>query len=174
MGKSDTPLIDHLVMREFVSGPPSYRSIHRRVCDKTPSLRKSSWAVCGFRTEYFEKRQFFGSWFLFKLQVFEDHPPFVETKYHMHMLRVYGHRCWRRSPRQVSAVIRLNDKGNVLLLLLQAHLCNRTWNPIYLSKYRLHFGNTIRDLACAWHPWWYNSRSRKQFGNAKMVVSKIQ
>jgi len=28
---SDTPLIDHLVMREFVSGPPSYRFIYERV-----------------------------------------------------------------------------------------------------------------------------------------------
>ena len=28
MGESDTPLIDHLVMREFVSGLPSYRFIY--------------------------------------------------------------------------------------------------------------------------------------------------
>ena len=52
---------DHLVMRQFVSGPPSYCSIHKRVCDRKPILRKGSWAVCGFRTEFFEKRQFFGS-----------------------------------------------------------------------------------------------------------------
>jgi len=26
--KSDTPLFDYLVMREFVSGPPSYHPIH--------------------------------------------------------------------------------------------------------------------------------------------------
>jgi len=36
---NDTPLINHLVMREFVSGPPSYRSIHRRIRD---SLKESS------------------------------------------------------------------------------------------------------------------------------------
>jgi len=40
---SDTPLIDHLVMREFVSGPPSYRFIYERVRDRKPSLRKGSW-----------------------------------------------------------------------------------------------------------------------------------
>ena len=50
---SDTPLIDHLVLREFVSGPPSYRFIYERVRDRNPSLRKGSWAVCGFRTEFF-------------------------------------------------------------------------------------------------------------------------
>jgi len=38
MGESDTPLIDHSVMREFVSGPPSYRSIHMRVRDRKPSV----------------------------------------------------------------------------------------------------------------------------------------
>ena len=63
--RSDTPLIDHLVMREFVSGPPSYRFIYERVRERKPSLRKGSWAVCGFRTEFFEKRQFFGSSFSF-------------------------------------------------------------------------------------------------------------
>jgi len=57
---SDTPLIDHLVMREFVSGPPSYCSIHMNVCVRKPSLEESSWAVCGFRIEFFEKRHFFG------------------------------------------------------------------------------------------------------------------
>jgi len=40
--RSDTPLIDHLVMREFVSGPPSYRSIYERVRDRKPSLREGS------------------------------------------------------------------------------------------------------------------------------------
>ena len=39
---SDTPLIDHLVMREFVSGPPSYPFIYERVRDRKPSLRKGS------------------------------------------------------------------------------------------------------------------------------------
>ena len=39
---SDTPLIDHLVMREFVSGPPSYRFIYERVRVRKPSLRKGS------------------------------------------------------------------------------------------------------------------------------------
>jgi len=100
MGESDIPLIDHLVMREFVSGPPIYRCIHKTVRDRKPSLRESWWAVCGFRTEFFEKRQFFWSCFLFKLLVFEEHSPFVEI---MHMLHVYCHRRWRRSPRQVSA-----------------------------------------------------------------------
>ena len=42
MGESDTPLIDHLIMREFVSGPPSYRSIYERVRDRKPSLREGS------------------------------------------------------------------------------------------------------------------------------------
>ena len=39
---SDTPLIGHLVMREFVSAPPSYRFIYERVGDRKPSLRKGS------------------------------------------------------------------------------------------------------------------------------------
>ena len=39
---SDTPLIDHLVNREFVSGQPSYRSIHKKVGNRKPSLRESS------------------------------------------------------------------------------------------------------------------------------------
>jgi len=34
---SDTPLIDHSVMREFVSGPPSYRFIYERVRDRKSS-----------------------------------------------------------------------------------------------------------------------------------------
>jgi len=104
MGESDTPLVNHLVLTEFVSGPPSYSSIHKRVGDRKPShdLRESWWAVCGFRTEFFQGRQIFGSWFLFKYWVFGEHSPFVEIQYHMHMLRVYGHRRWQRSPRQVS------------------------------------------------------------------------
>jgi len=36
---SDTPLIDRLVMKKFVSGLSSYRSIHKRVRDRKPSLR---------------------------------------------------------------------------------------------------------------------------------------
>jgi len=51
------------VMREFVSSPPRYRSIRKRVRDRKLSL--SSWAVCGFCTEVFEKRHFFGSSFSF-------------------------------------------------------------------------------------------------------------
>ena len=39
---SDTPLIDHLVMREFVSGPPNYCFIYERVRDRKPSLREGS------------------------------------------------------------------------------------------------------------------------------------
>ena len=42
-----------LVIREFVSGLPSYRFIHKRVRDRKPSLRESSWLVCGFRTAFF-------------------------------------------------------------------------------------------------------------------------
>ena len=61
MGDSETPTIDHLVMREFVSRLPSYRSRHKRVRVRTPSHVESSWAVCRFRTEFFEKRQFLGS-----------------------------------------------------------------------------------------------------------------
>ena len=38
----DKPLIHHLVMREFVSGPLSYRSIHKKVCGGKPSLKESS------------------------------------------------------------------------------------------------------------------------------------
>ena len=48
-----------LFMREFVSGPPSYRSIQKRIRDRKPSLRESLWAVSGCRTEFFEKWQFF-------------------------------------------------------------------------------------------------------------------
>ena len=39
---SDTPLIDHLVMREFVNGPPSYRFIYEGVRERKPSLRTGS------------------------------------------------------------------------------------------------------------------------------------
>ena len=38
LGRVKSPLIDHLVMREFVSGPPSCCSIHKRVRDRKPSL----------------------------------------------------------------------------------------------------------------------------------------
>ena len=102
---SDTPLIDHLVMREFVSGPPIYRSIQQRARDRKPSLKESSWTFssCGFRTEFFEKRPFFGSNFSCNSECLKNTHRFVGIKPHMHMLRVYGHRRWRRSPRQVSA-----------------------------------------------------------------------
>jgi len=73
---SDTQLIDHLVMREFVSRPPIYCSIHKRGCDRKTSFRESSWAVCGFRAKFFKKRRFLGSSFLIKLKVFEEHSPF--------------------------------------------------------------------------------------------------
>jgi len=43
MRESNTPLIDHVVMREFVNGgPPGYDSIHKRVRDRKLSLRESS------------------------------------------------------------------------------------------------------------------------------------
>jgi len=71
-------------MTEFVSRPPSYRSIQKRVRDRTPSLRESSWAVCGFRTEFFEKRHFFGSSFSFKNRVFEEDSPVVDWTSHPH------------------------------------------------------------------------------------------
>ena len=61
MRESDTPLIDHLVMREFVSGPPSYRFIYEGVCERKPSLRTGSWAVCGFRTESLRNDNFLGA-----------------------------------------------------------------------------------------------------------------
>jgi len=32
--------------------------MHKRVLDRNPSLRESSWEVCGFRTEFFEERDF--------------------------------------------------------------------------------------------------------------------
>jgi len=40
MGESDTPLIDHLVMKEFVSGPPSYRAYTREFVTESPVLRR--------------------------------------------------------------------------------------------------------------------------------------
>jgi len=136
MGESDTPLIDHLVVRGFMSGPPIYRSIHikfvtrnsiwgrvreqfadleqrcelgvfrshcfsllllRLIFNKHPQIKK--------RTECLTKRKLFGSSFSFKLRVFEklESHRFVKIRPHMHMLRIYGHRHWRRSPRQVSA-----------------------------------------------------------------------
>jgi len=98
--ESDTPLIDHLVMREFVSGLPSYRSMQKTVRDRKPSLWESSWAVCGFRTGFFEKRQFFGR--SFSCKRLKSTRRFL-INHHMHMLRVYSHRRSRRSPRQVSA-----------------------------------------------------------------------
>ena len=98
----DTPIIDHLVMREFVSGPPSYRSIYERDRDRKPSLRKGSKAVCGFRTEFFEKRHFFGSSFSFKFRVFEENSPFVDYTSHAHASCIRS-QTLTAIPRQVSA-----------------------------------------------------------------------
>jgi len=114
MGESDTPLIDHLVKREFVSGLPSYRFIYERVRDRKPSLRKGSWAVCGFRTEFFEKRQFFGSSFSFWV-------PSVSRDLTVCWLNI-TYTCFvytvtdvdGRSPRQVSA--NLIQNRNIWLL----------------------------------------------------------
>ena len=39
---SDTQLIDHLIMRDFVSGLSSFRSIYERDSDRNPSLREGS------------------------------------------------------------------------------------------------------------------------------------
>ena len=62
MRESNTPLIDHVVMREFVNGgPPGYHSIHKRVRKRKLSLRESSSAVFGFKTEFIEKRYFLGA-----------------------------------------------------------------------------------------------------------------
>ena len=124
MGESDTTLINHPVMREFVSKPPISRSIHRRVRDRKSSLGESSWAVCGFRTEFCEKRQFFGSSFLCKLWVFEEHSPFCDIKPHMHILRVYGHWRWRQSPRQVSTSHRSETRTQSWFWRLQGHDLN--------------------------------------------------
>ena len=40
--KSDTLLIDHLALREFVNGSPSYRCRHKKVRDRKPSPMESS------------------------------------------------------------------------------------------------------------------------------------
>jgi len=102
---SDTPLIDYrdIVMREFVSWPPIYRSIHTRFRDRKPSQRESSWAVCGFRTEFFSKRQFLEvvSWLGF--ECLTSAHCFVEIKPHRHMLCLKCHRRLRRFPRKVSS-----------------------------------------------------------------------
>jgi len=42
MGESDTSSIDHLVMREFVSGPPRYRLTIRGFCEQFVVLEQSS------------------------------------------------------------------------------------------------------------------------------------
>jgi len=47
----------------------------------------------------------------------------------------------------------LRDEGEVLLLYLQSHIRDRTWNPIYLTRYGLHIGNSRWDLASAWCSW---------------------
>ena len=127
MGESDTPLIDHLVMREFVSGPPSYRFIYERVRDRKPSLRKGSWAVCRFRTEFFEKRRFV--LFLSSECLKRTHRLLI--KHQMHMLRVYGHRRWRRCPRQVWAYV----KGvSYLGIHMKIHFPIRTWGASDIVK----------------------------------------
>jgi len=69
---SYTPLIDYSVMGEFVSGQPSYRFIYEKVRDRKPSLSEDLWAVCGFRTELYEKQPLFGSSFSMKFRVFEE------------------------------------------------------------------------------------------------------
>ena len=67
---SNRSSIDHLDMKEFVSRTPncwrnsravrgwSDRPPRKRVREQTAQLRQISWAVCGFRTEFSEKRQF--------------------------------------------------------------------------------------------------------------------
>jgi len=140
MGERDTQFIDHLVTREFVSGPPSYLSIHKRVRDRMPSLRESSWAVCGFRTEFFEKRHFFlgarshlSSGCLMRIHR-------LLIKHHMHMLRVYGHRCWRRSPHQVYAMWR--DSFIYMTWIIDVckriHICNVWYDSIMYVKWLNH------------------------------------
>ena len=42
MGESDTSCIDHLVMREFVSGPPRYNLVIKGICEQFVVLEQSS------------------------------------------------------------------------------------------------------------------------------------
>jgi len=89
---SDTPLIDH--MREFLSGLPSFRSMHFFFSfSVSPNYGR-------VREQFADSEQsslrnlndiFFGL-FSSKIQVFEeDYRLLIE--HHMHMLRVYCHRC---------------------------------------------------------------------------------
>jgi len=71
--------------------------------DRKPSLRESSWAVCGFRTEFFSERQFLEVVSWLDSECLKSTHCFVEIKPHMHMLCSYCHRRWRRSPRKVSS-----------------------------------------------------------------------
>jgi len=47
----------------------------------------------------------------------------------------------------------IRNEGEVLLLYIQSHIRDRTWNPIYLSRYRLLTGKTRWDLASVWFSW---------------------
>ena len=82
-------------MREFVSGPPSYRSIYKRIRDRKPSLGEGSRAVCGFRTQFFEKRHFLGARSHLSSECLKRSHRLL-IKHDMHMLLVYGHRRWQR------------------------------------------------------------------------------
>ena len=75
---SDTPLIDHLVMREFVSGPPSYPSYTREFVTESPVLGKVREQFADLEQSSLRNDNFLGARSLFKFRVFEENSPFVD------------------------------------------------------------------------------------------------
>jgi len=77
MGESDTPLIDHLVMREFVSGPPSYRYT-REFVTESRVLGKVREQFADLEQSSLRNDNFLGARSLFKFRLFEENSPFVD------------------------------------------------------------------------------------------------
>jgi len=99
MGESDTSSIDHLVMREVVSGPPRYHLVMKGVCKQFVILDQN-------RVSFIHLRVFTTDNEIAVYNVYFLDPhlvrsvresarlvsclPFVENEAHMHMLCVYG------------------------------------------------------------------------------------
>jgi len=102
MGESDTSSIDHLFMRDFVSGPPRYHLAIKGVREHFVILDQNKVSLVHLRifaTEnkiavlnvYFLDRQLAHS--LKGSARLVSCLPFVENKAHMHILCVYGRKC---------------------------------------------------------------------------------
>jgi len=91
MGESDTPLIDHLVMRGFVSGPPIYRCIHKKFVTKNPILGRvrEQFADLEQRCELGVFRSHCFSLLLLRL-IFNKHPQIKKRTEYLTKRQLFG------------------------------------------------------------------------------------